>query len=262
MTLGIIKKCVKVFIRKFNSRGSVIVTSYGLMLFLFMIIQSCGDDTIGEPVHITGTIIDIEGNTYKTIKIGNQWWMAENLKVTTFRSGEKIKGIVSKEEWMNTTEPAFTIFNNAPSGPGLLYNYYAVEDVALIAPIGWHVATDEDWKILEEFIGMPAGEIDKTNWRGTDQGDQLKEETTNISGWIYDEGVWGNNTTGFTAIGGSCRVFNGEWGVPGLRHSGFWWTSTAQNGYSWFRSLDYKKSGIFRYQAPPQYGFSIRCVKN
>lgn len=234
-----------------------------MMIAVIMTMHGCGDPDVTEPVKETGTVTDIEGNTYKTIKIGNQWWMAENLKVTHFADGQELSEITDKGEWANTSAPAFCHFNNTESGAGLLYNFHVVANESEIAPYGWHVATDEDWKILEEFIGMPADELDNTNWRGTTEGDQLKEESTSTTGWFfYDNTVWGNNASGFSAVGGSCRVYNGEWGIPVLRYSGFWWTDTSKNGYGWFRNLDYKKSGIFRFTANPNYGFSIRCVKN
>ena len=236
---------------------------YVLMMAVIMIGQSCGEPDVTEPIKETGTVTDVEGNTYGTIKIGNQWWMAENLKVTHFSTGEKIQEITDREVWANTSLPAFCHFNNTPSANGLLYNFHVISSENEIAPFGWHVATDEDWKILEEYAGMAVDDRDKTNWRGTVEGDQLKEESTATTGWFfYDNSVWGNNTTGFSATGGSCRVYTGEWGIPVLRYSGYWWTDTSKNGYGWFRSLDYKKSGIFRFTAHPNYGFSIRCVKN
>ncbi len=234
-----------------------------LMITMLMVGQGCGDPVVSEPVKETGTVTDVEGNSYKTIKIGNQWWMAENLRVTRFTTGQQIQEITGKTEWANIGGPAYCNFNNTASGSGLLYNFHVIGYEDEIAPYGWHVATDEDWKILEEYVGMAVEDLDKTNWRGTTEGDQLKEESTSTTGWIYyNNSVWGNNNSGFSATGGSCRVYNGEWGIPVLRYSGYWWTGSSKNGYGWFRSLDYKKSGIFRFTAHPNYGFSIRCVKN
>lgn len=233
-----------------------------IAILLLSLTHACSDDNMNNPIKETGIVTDIDGNTYQTIKIGNQWWMAEDLRVISFRSGVEILHIQDKEEWKNTDQPAYSKHNNSASAHGLLYNFHAVEHNQEIAPEGWRVPTDEDWKILEEYIGMPVADLDHTNWRGIDEGDQLKEETTITSGWIFYDGVWGTNTTGFSALGGSCRVFDGNWGIPGHRHSGFWWSSTANDGYGWYRYLDYKKSGIFRYSAHPNYGFSIRCIKD
>ena len=240
-------------VMRFFSRAS-------LIMVMMIVLHAC--DEGGEQfVYETGSVTDIDGNTYRTVKIGDQWWMAENLKVTSFNSGKKIDHIEDKDAWRNAGMPAYAVYNNI-SGPGLLYNFQVVNAPDEIAPEGWRVPTDDDWKILEEYLGMPVDELDEINWRGTDQGDQLKVESTKTSGWISYDGVWGTNSTGFSAVGGSCRVFNGEWGVPSTSHSGYWWTSTPNNGYGFYRYLDYKKSGIFRYAAHPNYGFSIRCIKN
>ncbi|MDZ4747371.1 MAG: fibrobacter succinogenes major paralogous domain-containing protein [Saprospiraceae bacterium] len=233
-----------------------------LMLLCIVCVQGCGNDGDTILQQETGTMTDVEGNTYKTIKIGTQWWMAEDLHVTSFHSGQLIPQITDGEQWATTNQPAYSIYNNAGGEAGLLYNFHVIAAQHDIAPTGWRVPTDEDWKKLEEYLGMPLQETDQTNWRGTNQGDQLKIETTTTEGWIRYDGVWGNNSSGFSATGGSCRVFNGEWGIPPTRHSGYWWTSTVLNGYGWFRCLDYKKSGIFRFTCHPNYGFSIRCIKN
>jgi len=247
-------------------RSRVWVSAYSVLcsglLILCLLTPGCSGDDNSMPMPETGTVTDRAGNVYKTVKIGNQWWMAENLNVTTFASGEEIPMITSQSAWASATGPAYSRYNNTAEGVGLLYNFQVISSGRGIAPEGWHVPTDEDWKILEEYLGMPVDQLDETNWRGTTEGDQLKELNTTTSGWVMYGDVWGTNATGFNAIGGSCRVFNGEWGVPGLRHSGYWWSSTAINGYGWFRSLDYQKSGIFRYAAQPAYGFSIRCVKD
>lgn len=232
-----------------------------LFLSLILMMTGCTGDEESMPKPETGTVTDMEGYTYKTVKIGNQWWMAENLRVTTFHSGEAIPMIFDQTEWATTNEPGYSLYNNTSDAAGLLYNFQVITSGKGIAPAGWRVPTDEDWKILEEHLGMPVDLLDETNWRGTTEGDQLKEVTTTTTGWVRYGDVWGTNATGFNAKGGSCRVFNGVWGLPGLRHSGYWWSSTAINGYGWFRSLDYQKSGIFRYAAQSNYGFSIRCVK-
>jgi len=237
-------------------------TGFVLMMLVVTSFSACGDDGEDMPIKETGTVTDIEGNTYQTIRIGNQWWMAEDLRVSSFSSGEPIKRVAESEEWASTPMPAYSVYNNSPSATQLLYNLHVIDSDKKIAPDGWRVASDEDWKILEEYLGMSVGELDQTNWRGTDEGDQLKMEITTTEGWIRYDGVWATNSSGFSAIGGSCRVFNGQWGIPPARHSGFWWTSTKRNGYAWYRYLDYKKSGIFRYTGHPNYGFSIRCIKN
>lgn len=93
----------------------------------------------------TGTVTDVDGNVYNTIQIGNQWWMAENLKVTHYRNGEAIPNVTSDSEWSNLTTGAYCSYDNNNSfieTYGLLYNWYAVDDARDLAPEGWHIPTD------------------------------------------------------------------------------------------------------------------------
>ena len=218
---------------------------------------------VDEPTIETGTVVDVEGNEYVTVKIGDQWWMAENLRSRTFRSGNPIPNIQDTELWGEAEGPGYCSYQNTSPSTEFLYNFFVVVSEEQIAPEGWHIPSDDEWKQLEEFIGMPVSELDKTNWRGTSEGDALKSESSrDFPGWLEYGDVWGTDTYGFSANGQSCRLFDGKWGVPGKRLSGFWWSSTSKDGYAWYRYLDYKKSGIFRYCGEHTYGFSIRCVKD
>lgn len=106
-----------------------------------------------------GQVTDIEGQTYKTIKIGNQTWMAENLNVTKFRNGEDIPIAESEDDWFLATIgeiPAYVdVEFDSENGKffGKLYNYYAISDPRGIAPEGWRVPTDADWTQLAEALG-------------------------------------------------------------------------------------------------------------
>lgn len=140
-------------------------------------------------------------------------------------------------------------------------NWFAVSDSENIAPTGWHIPTDDEWKELERFIGMSDGTEDVSGWRGTNEADKLKAAAP--EGWTQFENVWGTNTAGFTALAGSCRLNNGKWGEPGLFATGFWWTaSDYSTTEAWYRYLDYKKSNVFRSSCLKNYGYSIRCVKD
>lgn len=207
-----------------------------------------------------GYVTDIENNIYKTIKIGNQWWMAENLKVKTFRNGVPVNSAQTNSQWTNHLG-SFCVYDYNPDAPGLLYNWNVVSDSNNIAPEGWHVPTDSEWKELEEYLGMSHEDINKLNWRGTHEGEKLKVKGT--TGWRAYGNVWSTNESGFTALSGSCRLPDGKWGDPGLFATGFWWTSTksAEND-AWYRYLDYKEAGIFRSKIFTSYGFSIRCIKD
>lgn len=231
------------------------------LIFLCAVFSVGCDDK--EPIIIeTGTVTDVEGNVYTTAKIGDQWWMTQDLKVTSFRSGTAIPKIENNQnlDWANATSPAYSEYSDL--APGFLYNYYTINiDSEEIAPEGWHIPTDEEWKTLEVFLGMPASELDETNWRGTDEGDKMK--LGGGEGWTLFDGVSASNESGFSAFGGSARFFEGQLGIPGLKQSAFYWSSTENgNQKAYYRYLDYKKSGIFRYFGQYNYGFAIRCVKD
>ncbi len=116
---------------------------------------------------------DIDGNIYKTIKIGNQVWMAENLRVTCYRNGDSIPNITNNKQWSKDTLGAYCNPNNYVKNAadyGRLYNYYAVSDPRGLAPEGWHVATMNDWRHLRsnlssyEITGLHMQEIDSDYW--------------------------------------------------------------------------------------------------
>ena len=234
-----------------------------LSIFLCILLtqSSCEkDETETAPAKEYGSVTDSEGNTYKTIKIGNQWWMAEDLRTTKFSDGTSVSQMQDANGWLNP-QPYYCIYDNSPQVPGLLYNWYAVMDPRGIAPEGWRIPTDEDWKELERYLEMTAEETDKTGWRGQKEGNSLKIE--GYEGWdTYGEN-WPDNASGFSAIAGGCRLWNGTWGQPGLLSTGFWWTSSEHpNEEAWYRHLDYKRSDIFRYHGSKAHGFAIRCIKN
>ena len=238
---------------------------YSVLLLGMMVVltNNCKKpDPTPPAAHETGSVTDIDHNAYKTIRIGNQWWMAENLKVKKYRSGDPIPQVQSEASWKDSLSGAYCIYDNNPAAPGLLYNWYAVNDGRNIAPAGWHVPGDEEWKELEKFLGMSQADADNVNWRGTHEGEKLKQEAPN--GWTNYDNVWATNESGFTALAGGCRLFNGTWGDPGLFATGFWWSSTSNsaNNQAWYRYLDYKNANVFRFYGSKNYGFSVRCVKD
>ncbi len=92
--------------------------------------------------------------SYKSVKIGTQIWMTENLNVSTFRNGEPIPEAKTEEEWKKAGEnkqPAWCYYNNDPKNGakyGKLYNWCAVNDIRGIAPTGWHIPSYDEWTIL------------------------------------------------------------------------------------------------------------------
>lgn len=246
---------------KTNKSNKIITCLLLLAGFVLLFTTACKKKEKTSPVQETGSVTDVEGNVYKAIKIGNQWWMAENLKVKKYRNGNPIPQSQSDTQWKDTLS-AYCLYDNNPVSPGLLYNWYSVHDTNNIAPAGWHVPSDDEWKVLEQYLGMSKSDADKMNWRGTHEGDKLKIAAP--QGWTSYGAVWATNESGFTALAGGCRLFNSVWGDPGLFSTGFWWSSTenTSNKQAWYRYLDYKNTNVFRFYGSKNYGFSIRCVKD
>jgi uncharacterized protein (TIGR02145 family) len=209
----------------------------------------------------TGTVTDIDGNVYKTVKNGDQWWLAENLKVTHYRNGDPIPNITDQNEWSNLTTGAYCEYNNDPSHVeiyGRLYNWYAVNDGRNIAPVGWHVPSDEEWKLVMLF-GMSRSEADDTEYRGTDEGGKMKE--TGTTHW-KSPNSGATNESGLSALPGGYRHLTTS-NYVSLGHFAYFWSSTEYNsGSAWFRTLDYDHSGVTRSYSHNQGGFSVRCVRD
>jgi len=237
-------------------------------IFSAAVMSGCRKEKEKEEAIEHGTVKDVDGNVYQTVKIGNQWWMAEDLRVTKYRDSSFISlvaGPPADTTWKHLTHGAYC--NNVDVGAHLIgrfYNYYAVSDPRGIAPAGWHIPTDAEWKQLEQHLGMSAASADGTGWRGTHEAEKLKVVRGTVNGWADYGTVWPTNESGFSALAGGCRMFDGSWANPGQSSTGFWWTLTeAQNSdMAWYRYLDYKNANVFRYYGLKTYGFSIRCVKD
>jgi uncharacterized protein (TIGR02145 family) len=205
-----------------------------------------------NPDIIYGLVTDIEGNIYKTVTIGTQTWMAENLRTTKYRNGDAIPEVTGNTAWIGLSTDAYCNYENSTdeikiATMGRLYNWFAVTDSRNIAPAGWHVATDAEWSTLTSFLG-----------NDTNAGGKLKE--TGNTHWNSPNSA--TNASGFTALPGGRREYN-----TGLfindGYDGFWWTSSAYNpDYSWYRYLHFDVSAIYRANFHKQYGFSVRCVKD
>ncbi|HYX10163.1 MAG TPA: fibrobacter succinogenes major paralogous domain-containing protein [Bacteroidales bacterium] len=197
-----------------------------------------------------GTVVDIDSNIYKTVKIGDQVWMAENLRTTRYRNGDEIPD-VKGPEWEDLTTGAFCNYNNTENLDtiatyGRLYNFYAVEDSRKLAPEGWHVATTEEWFKLAENLG----------------GDSIAAIKLKEAGNYHWEAAYqSDNRSGFTALPGGKR-----WRDKGFIHMGIygiWWTANDFYGVGGdlFYMIFYD-SHLIKGQDDKYNGYSIRCVKD
>lgn len=192
-----------------------------------------------------GTVTDIDGNTYKTVKIGDQWWMAENLRVTTYRNGESVYKVVDGYEWSILKDKNISAAHCANENDeanadiyGYLYNGYAVNDSRNIAPQGWHIPSDKEWEELAKYISDDNGGYSKLEEDWSDVGLHLKS----TSGWKYN----GNGTDdyGFKGLPAGYRgINNGRFDSPGSKT---WFWSTGKGEYAWARTLWSNKNILYR----------------
>ncbi len=196
------------------------------------------------------TVTDIDGNVYNTIQIGDQLWMAENLKVTHYRNGEAIPNVTGISNWGELSSGAYFSYDNNDSNTdtyGLLYNWYTVNDSRNLAPAGWQIPTDEEWDILVNYLG------------GEDiAGGKMKE--TGTTHW-NSPNTGATNSSGFTAVPGGYRNYSGTFYYMG--YAAYFWSATEHYSYTaWRRILYCHNSGINRHYSTKQVGFSVRCLRD
>ena len=206
-------------------------------------------DIVFNPNITYGSITDIDGNTYKTVTIGTQTWMAENLKVTKYNDGIAIPNVTNNTAWRELTTGALCDYDNTPSNSetyGKLYNWHAV-NTGKLCPTGWHVPSDAEWTELTDYLG------------GTSvAGGKLKE--TGTTHWASPN-AGATNETGFTALPGGLRYNNGSF--YNIGNHGYWWSAAENYAVSaWYRYMYYNNSGVSRGNDNKELGFSVRCVRD
>ena len=209
-----------------------------------------------------GACIDIDGNVYETVQIGDQLWMAENLKVTHFNDGSEITHIINSDDWGNYNEGQYGVYDNDPSNAaiyGNLYNWYAVDDDRGVCPEGFHAPSDEEFMELEIFLGMSESEANSTGNRGTNEGSKLADNADLwISGNLENNAEFG--MSGFNGLPAGHRLYdNGYYSSMGNFVS-YWSSTEHSSNYAWNRELEYHASVVYRFYATKQFGFSIRCL--
>lgn len=192
-----------------------------------------------------GEVTDIDGNIYPITKIGEQVWMAENLKVTKYNDGTAIPNITDDASWIGLTTGAYCWYNNDISNKetyGALYNWYSV-NTNLLAPEGWHVPTYDELKELDSFLGLSGG-------------GKLKE--TGTIHWASPN-TGATNETGFNGIPGGYRGFNGSF--QGIGTHGRWYSTAGRETHGRGMEVGYNYDFITLGNSPKYTGRSIRCIK-
>jgi len=230
-----------------------------LCLFIIHCIKDSSTELIFPEPEQTGTMTDQDGNMYKTVKIGNQWWMAENLKVIHYRNGDLI--LNNYGCYVNCV---YDFDESYTDIYGCLYNWYAVKDSCNIAPEGWHVPTDEDWKELEIYLGMNHSEADKEGWRGTLEGSKL---AGNGPLWIdgYMEYTTAFGLSGFDALPSGYYLTSYSGDFHSINRGAYFWTATddsSDTSRAWIRYLSYNSSKSCRTNFPKPACIPVRLVKD
>jgi uncharacterized protein (TIGR02145 family) len=232
--------------------------------------HSCGAQYVHNPNLQYGTVLDQDGNEYKTIVIGTQEWMAENLKTTIYRNGDTIPTNLDAGQWASTTSGAWSYYNDNPTylcPYGRLYNWYAVDDERGLCPTGWHVASNDDWNTLISYID-PQYDPFATNQSGI-AGGALKSIGTIEAG----TGYWGSPNTGatniygFSALPTGARVVTASGGWIGT--GGNYWTSTPSSGnmayvhgFFYMNSVAYLAGQQGNQSFVWSSGWGVRCIKD
>jgi uncharacterized protein (TIGR02145 family) len=246
-----------------------------------------------KPVVTNSTNQVTQTGSYKSVKIGTQTWMTENLNVSTFRNGDPIPEVKTNEEWKKAGEnkqPAWCYYDNDPKNGakyGKLYNWYAVNDPRGLAPAGWHIPTDEEWTTLGDHLGDDDGK----KMKSTSGWDNWPEDLTckNCESWNAEyrkktachvckdtrvTRIWhksiGNNSSGFSGLPGGKRTFGY---FSDFLSFGWWWSSSEHSTDDvYYRYLSNDGSSLFgasltldglsRYAKDKAEGLSVRCLRD
>lgn len=223
-----------------------------------------------------GTVTDYDGNVYRTVVIGEQEWMAENLKTTHYADGTPLvngNGVGSIASDYSTKYYFWFMRDSVAYADtyGALYTWAAAMNGAAssnanpsgvqgVCPAGWHLPSDEEWKQLEMELGMSQSDADTTGWRGTNQGSKL---AGNANLWndgpLEDNPYFGNS--GFLAVPTGYRDLYSAYNHMG-NFTRFWSTTEGNSAYAWYRSLHYHNTKVYRTNYKKDYAHSVRCIKD
>jgi uncharacterized protein (TIGR02145 family) len=212
--------------------------------------------SIGKPIGKIGSgVTDLEGNKYKTVIIGTQEWMGENLKVIKYSDGTTLPNVTDNKEWSELSTGAWSYYNNDASNNakfGKLYNWYAVSPTTNgdknVCPTGWHVPKNSEWNVLIDYLGGI-----------NNSGGKMKE--VGITSW-NSPNTDATNISLFSALPDGSRFF-GNGSFSSFGSFGHWWSSTEGSFGIGMACTLYSYSGIAgtlgNYM---RSGFSVRCLKD
>ena len=213
-------------------------------VIFILVLSACKKDTPAAEISY-GSVSDIEGNSYKTISIGTQNWMVENLKAIHYSNGDPVQNVTDNTQWAGLATGAYCWYANDEtqykSAYGALYNFYSVMDPRNICPAGWRVPGQSDWNTLGTFLGG-----------NSVAGGKLKE--TGTTHW-YAPNEFASDEVKFTSLPGGDRVFSGPFEMIG--QTAEYWSST--ESYAYF--ISFEAAVLATGQVDKKSGYSIRCIK-
>lgn len=242
------------------------------LAILFAIQISCNKDDSSEDENLEtgGTVEDIDGNTYQTVRIGSQVWMVENLRTSKYLNGDLIPYVSEDNEWKGLTTGAYCNYNNDTNMGdkfGKLYNWHVVNDSRRIAPEGWHVPTVSDWETLMSYTESKIGPSITAAKTMAANVEWMKSDTIGAIGNDLSK----NNSTGFSALPAGYRKHDGMY--YRLSESTTWWSSDVlpesylptkggRSVHLYNHISTTYKIGVRVGHDDFNQGSSIRCIKN
>jgi uncharacterized protein (TIGR02145 family) len=192
-------------------------------------------------------IYDADGNAYTSVIIGDQEWLAQNLKTSKYCNGDPLVTDLISISWQSSSVGSWAHYNDDPAMDetfGKLYNFYAVTDARGVCPCGWHVPTTIEWNTLFDFLGGPpvsGGLLKSTaNWNAPNTG--------------------ATNASGFGAQGGGYRLSNGNYSQQNVY--GYFWTKNTFGSDGVYRRLNFDSAAVQSLYYSKRGGLSVRCLKD
>ncbi|MHC1775519.1 MAG: FISUMP domain-containing protein [Lentimicrobium sp.] len=228
----------------------------GTQYYLRAYATNCAGTAYGNEIGFTTSLVtagkgttDIDSNSYTTLILGSQEWMAANLKSTRYANGDVIPIVTANTEWSSLETGACCWYNNDNQYEdpyGKLYNWHAVNDTRNLCPDGWHIPTDADWTVLINYLG------------GENVADGKMKEA-GFAHWNAPNSE-ADNSSGFTGLPGGSRYKTGTFSY--MNSYGYWWSSNEKDACTaWCRSLGYNYEAIVRISQYKKNGISIRCLR-
>jgi uncharacterized protein (TIGR02145 family) len=220
-------------------------------------LHSCGAPDVHNPELKYGSMVDQEGNSYKTIIIGQFEIMAENLNTSTYRNGDPINTGLANNQWQWTNGGAWTYYNNDSSYEcpyGKWYNWFAASNPVGICPLGWHVPNEEEWNLMLSTLDpiTPAGEV------GNVSGGPMKSVGTTYWDSPND---YATNSSGFSGLPNGNRNYTGVYYSIG-QNSNWWSADQFDSQRAWYISMSTTGISNGHYHSDKNTGFPVRCFRD